>query len=181
LLDESGYRDRIARLRLIRTSGIGPVTYYQLLARFGTAEAALDAIPDLARRGGGKPPVIATLAAIEREVETVERLGARYLFRGVGLYPPLLGQIEAAPPALIVKGRLGLLEKSSVAVVGARNASAAAIRFARQICRELTDAGIVVVSGPGAGDRHRRPCGLDRGRDDRGDRGRDRHSLPARE
>jgi DNA processing protein len=147
LLDAAGYRDRIARLRLIRTPKIGPITYYQLLARFGTAEAALDAVPDLARRGGGQPPVLATLAVVEREVEKVERLGARYLFQGVGLYPPLLAQIEAAPPALIVKGRLGLLEKPAVAVVGARNASAAAVRFARQICRQLSDAGIVIVSG----------------------------------
>lgn len=147
MLDAAGYRDRIARLRLIRTPTIGPITYYQLLARFGTAEAALDAVPDLARRGGGRPPTLATAAAVEREVAAVERLGARYLFRGVGLYPALLGQIDAAPPALIAKGRLSLLEKPAVALVGARNASAAAIRFARQISRDLSDAGMLVVSG----------------------------------
>ncbi len=123
MLDAAGYQDRIARLRLIRTPTIGPVTYYQLLARFGTAEAALDAVPDLARRGGGRPPALATRAAVDAEVAQVERLGARYLFRGAGLYPPLLGEIEAAPPALIVKGRLALLEKPAVAVVGARYAA----------------------------------------------------------
>jgi DNA processing protein len=147
LVDAATHRDRIARLRLIRTPGIGPVTYQQLLARFSSAEAALDAVPDLARRGGGKPPAIATIAAIEREVEAVERLGARYLFRGQGLYPRLLAEIEAAPPVLIVKGRLALVERPMVAIVGARNASAAAIRFARQISRELVDAGIIVTSG----------------------------------
>lgn len=147
MADAATHRDRIARLRLIRTAGIGPVTYQQLLVRFGSPDAALDAVPELARRGGGKPPAIATVAAVEREVATVEQLGARYLFRGQGLYPPLLAEVEAAPPALIVKGRLGLVERPAVAIVGARNASAAAVRFSRQISRELADAGIVVASG----------------------------------
>lgn len=147
MADAGVHHDRIARLRLIRTPTIGPVTYHQLLARFGTAEAALDAVPMLARRGGGQPPAIASLAAIEAEVEVVERIGGRYLFRGIGLYPSLLARIDGAPPALIVKGRLGLLERPPVAVVGARNASAAAVRFARQLSRELSDAGIIVVSG----------------------------------
>ena len=135
------------RLRLIRTPGIGPITYHQLLARFGSPQAALDAVPELARRGGGKAPQIAARGMVEREADAVARLGARYLFRGLGLYPPLLAEIEAAPPALIVKGDPRILEKPAVAVVGARNASAAAVRFARMLCRELGDAGVVVVSG----------------------------------
>ncbi len=98
--------DQIARLRLIRSDNIGPVTYFQLLARFGSAQAAIDAIPDLAARGGGRAPRLASRAEIEREIETVERLGARHLFLGQGLYPPLLAELETAPPALIVKGDL---------------------------------------------------------------------------
>ncbi|MFD1950209.1 DNA-processing protein DprA [Sphingomonas arantia] len=145
--EPSLYDDRIARLRLIRTGGIGPVTYKQLIARFGTPAAALAALPDLARRGGGKAPAIATLAAVEAEVATVERLGARYLFMGQGLYPALLARIETAPPALILRGRTALLERPAVAIVGARNASAAAVRFARGLAAELADAGLLVVSG----------------------------------
>ena len=147
MADAALYDDRIARLRLIRTGGIGPVTYAQLMARFGTPAAALAAVPDLARRGGGKPPTVATLAAVEAEVAAVERLGARYLFAGQGLYPPLLARIETAPPALIVRGRVALLERPAVAIVGARNASAAAVRFARGLAAELADAGFLVVSG----------------------------------
>ena len=71
---------RFARLRLIRSANIGPVSYVQLVARFGDAQGALDALPDLARRGGGRAPVIAEERAIEREIAAVERLGARYLF-----------------------------------------------------------------------------------------------------
>jgi len=139
--------DRIARLRLIRSENIGPVTYFQLLARFGSAQAAIDAIPDLAARGGGRVPKLASRAEAEREIEAVERLGARHLFLGQGLYPPLLAELETAPPALTVKGDLGLLDRMSVALVGARNASAAACRYARQLAQGLGGAQLVVVSG----------------------------------
>jgi len=139
--------DQIARLRLIRSENIGPVTYFQLLARFGSPGAALAAVPDLAARGGGRPPRLASRASVEREIEAVARLGARHLFLGQGLYPPLLAELETAPPALIAKGHLTLLDKQPVAVVGARNASAAACRFARSLARKLGEAGAVVVSG----------------------------------
>jgi DNA processing protein len=139
--------DQVARLRLVRSDNIGPVTYFQLLARFGSAAAALAAIPDLAARGGGRAPRLVSRAAVEREIEAVAKLGARYLFLGQGLYPPLLAELETAPPALIVKGHLSLLDKPAVAVVGARNASAAACRFARGLAQKLGEAGAVVVSG----------------------------------
>ncbi len=140
-------QDRLDRLRLIRSPRIGPVTYFQLIQRFGTARAALEAVPRLAARGGGHAPVLAPLADIAREVEAVERLGARYLFVGQGLYPPLLAEIDTAPPALIVRGDLRLLDRPTVALVGARNASAAACRFARQLAQDLSSEGVVVVSG----------------------------------
>ena len=139
--------DQIARLRLIRSDTIGPVTCAQLLHRFGSAQAALDAIPDLAARGGGRPPRLASLAQVEREIEQIERLGARYLFLGEAGYPSLLAEVEGAPPALIASGDLAMLERPLVAVVGARNASAAACRFARQLAHSLGAAGTVVVSG----------------------------------
>lgn len=140
-------QDDIARLRLIRTPGIGPVTYRQLLARFGSPEEALAAIPDLARRGGGAPPRIADMAMIRREMERVEALGARYLFAGRGLYPSLLDATDGAPAALIVKGDLAVLDRRVIAIVGARNASAAAVRFARQLALELGRLDVVVASG----------------------------------
>jgi DNA processing protein len=139
--------DQIARLRLIRSENIGPITYFQLLARFGSAAAALEAIPDLAARGGGRAPRLASRSAVEREMEQVDRIGARYLFLGQGLYPPLLAEIETAPPALIVKGHPSLLDRPAVAMVGARNASAAACRFARSLAQALGEAGTAIVSG----------------------------------
>ncbi|HEY0026870.1 MAG TPA: DNA-processing protein DprA [Allosphingosinicella sp.] len=147
MADGQASEDQIARLRLIRSDNIGPITYFQLLSRFGSAAAALSAIPDLAARGGGRAPRLVSRASVEREMEEVARLGARYLFLGQGLYPPLLAEIETAPPALIVKGHLNILDKTAVAVVGARNASAAACRFARMLATGLGDAGASVVSG----------------------------------
>ena len=143
MLDE----DAIARLRLIRTRSIGPVTYYQLLARFGSPQTALDAIPDLARRGGGAPLPIASRASVLREAESVAALGAHYVFLGRESYPALLAEVETAPPALIVAGDIGLFDRPAVAIVGARNSSAAAVRFARALSADLAAGGLVVVSG----------------------------------
>ena len=138
---------REPRLRLLRSANVGPVTYAQLIARFGTAEAALDALPMLAARGGGRAPQIADAGAVRREIAAVERLGARYLFLDDLAYPPLLAELDNAPPALILRGNAALLERPCVAMVGARNASAAACRFARQLAIGLVEQGATVVSG----------------------------------
>ena len=139
--------DLIDRLRLVRTPGIGPVTYRQLVARFGSPAAALAAVPDLARRGGGKAPALCSRENAEREIAKVEKLGAKYLVLGQGLYPRLLAELEDAPPLLTTKGNLNLLDRQSVAIVGARNASAAACRFARGLAHDLGRQDLLVVSG----------------------------------
>jgi DNA processing protein len=136
------------RLRLARTPGVGPVTFAQLIARFGTAAAALDALPDLARRGGGRPPAAPPEGAVAQEEARVAALGGRYLFLGEADYPALLAELDDAPPALIALGDVALASRSPcVAVVGARNASAAACRFARELSLDLARGGAVVVSG----------------------------------
>ena len=139
--------DLVDRLRLLRTPGVGPVTFRQLIMRFGTPAAALTAVPDLARRGGGKAPAIRTRDDAEREIARVEKFGAKWLALGHGLYPRLLAELEDAPPLLIVKGNLNLLDRQAVAIVGARNASAAACRFARGLAYDLGQQDLAVVSG----------------------------------
>jgi len=123
------------------------VTYRQLIARFGTPAAALQAVPDLARRGGGKAPALRSRSDAEREIAQVDKLGAKFLSLGQGLYPRLLAELEDAPPLLIARGDLTLLDRQAVAIVGARNASAAACRFARGLAHDLGQEGLVVVSG----------------------------------
>jgi DNA processing protein len=139
--------DIVARLRLIRTPGIGPIAYRQLLMRFGSAEAALAAVPDLARRGGRKSLQTFPRDKAQREIEAVEKLGARYLVLGQGLYPRALATMEDAPPMLTAKGNLSHLDRPTVSIVGARNASAAACRFARGLAHDLGQEGAAVVSG----------------------------------
>lgn len=139
--------DAFANLRLARTRGIGPVGFRQLVQRFGNAATALDALPGLARKGGGRSINIAPADRINAEIDRVASLGGQHIFAGSSKYPALLEQSPGAPTALIAKGRMGLLDQPSVAIVGARNASAAACRFARMLAQQLGDAGHVVVSG----------------------------------
>jgi DNA processing protein len=123
------------------------VTYRQLIARFGSPASALAAVPDLARRGGGAPPRLFSCSEAEREIARSEKAGARFLALGQGLYPRLLAELEDAPPLLTAKGNLNLLDRPAVAIVGARNASAAACRFARGLAHDLGQNDLVVVSG----------------------------------
>jgi len=104
-------------------------------------------VPDLARRGGGKVPALRSVADAEREIGKVEKLGAKWLVLGQGLYPRLLAELEDAPPLLMARGNLNLLDRQAVAIVGARNASAAACRFARGLAHDLGQHDLVVVSG----------------------------------
>lgn len=139
--------ERLARLRLIRTPHVGPVSWHQLMQRFGSGEAALAALPDLVLRGGAGKVRIASADVAEREIARVAELGARHVFSDEPDYPALLREIDSAPPILIVRGDVTMLARPCVAIVGARNASAAACRFARQIAADLAGQGITIVSG----------------------------------
>lgn len=143
----AGSQDQFERLRLIRSPNIGPVSYRQLITRFGSAKAALEALPDLVLRGGGKRTEIVSAAAVEQEMNAVAACGAHYLFLDDSDYPELLIHIDNAPPVLTYKGDLALFQRPSVAMVGARNASAGACRFARQLAFELGNGGFSVISG----------------------------------
>jgi len=138
--------EAFCRIRLLRSPHVGPISYLQLLHRFGTAQSALEALPDLAARGGqGYRP--APCAAVEAEIDAVRAAGARYLFHDAPGYPELLGRVEGAPPILTVRGDLDLAAKPGVAIVGARNASAAAVKLARDFAHALAERGFAVVSG----------------------------------
>ncbi|HUZ73196.1 MAG TPA: DNA-processing protein DprA [Stellaceae bacterium] len=140
--------ERIDWLRLIRSENVGPVTFYQLLSRFGSAEAALAALPEIARRGGRQRPLaIATKAAAERELALVAAAKAQLVAWGEPLYPPALATVDDAPPLVTVRGQTQLLGRHAVAIVGARNASANGRRFARDIALQLGENRLVVVSG----------------------------------
>lgn len=140
------------RLRLARTPGVGPILYRRLLARFGTAEAAIDALPEIARRAGRRAsPRVPEAGAIARECEGLARLGAVLIPLGDARYPLLLALLPDAPAAIAVQGRLEAFSASAVALVGARNASANGMNMARALAQGLVEAGIAVVSGMARG------------------------------
>ena len=136
-------------LRLIRTENIGPTTFHQLLAHFGTASAALNAIPELRRRGGGshRPGRIASLRDAEAEMRTAERAGARIVALPEADYPPLLRHIDAPPPLIFMKGDPAIAARPTIAIVGSRSASAAGRQFAGLLARDLGAEGISIASG----------------------------------
>ncbi|GGD88304.1 DNA processing protein DprA [Aureimonas endophytica] len=139
---------RLAWLRLIRSENVGPISFRALINRYGGAEAALEALPDLAARGGSKRRIrIAEKAAAEAELARAERLGARFLFQGEADYPPILLATEAAPPVLAIMGDPAVLARPTLAVVGARNASLSGVKLTRQLVAEIGAAGFVIVSG----------------------------------
>jgi|HubBroStandDraft_1064217.scaffolds.fasta_scaffold00391_11 DNA processing protein len=140
-------QERLDWLRLIRTDNVGPVTFYHLLQRFGSAAAALAGLPDLARQGGKPGLKPWPRAEAEREMAAVARLGARLVAWGEEEYPALLEALEDAPPLITILGRPELLARRVVAIVGARNASAAGQRFARELAWDLGRNGFVVASG----------------------------------
>ncbi|GAB4572380.1 MAG: DNA-processing protein DprA [Rhodothalassiaceae bacterium] len=140
--------EKTARLRLIRTETVGPGTFRALIARYGSAEAAIAAVPELARRGGRSRPLrIPSKAEAEREMQAIAAHGAELLLLGDHAYPKLLMQIEDAPPAILAKGALSLLERATLAIVGARNASSAGRHMAQSLARSLGSADLAIVSG----------------------------------
>ena len=139
--------ERLARLRLARSPGIGPKSHARLIERFGSARAAVEALPRLLATGRWPGVELAPLDAIERELEAIEAAGALLLCAGEAGYPGRLCGVDDAPPVLVCRGRVELLGAPSVAVVGARNASTHGRLLATRLARELAAAGLVVVSG----------------------------------
>jgi DNA processing protein len=139
---------RIDWLRLIRSQNVGPRTFRALLNHFGGAGAALEALPGLARRGGGNAaPKIFPREQAEREIEAAKKLGVAFVAVGESDYPHRLQMIDDAPPLLAVRGHRAALAMPAVAVVGSRNASAAGIKLTQMIAHGLSEAGFAVVSG----------------------------------
>lgn len=138
--------EAFARIRLLRSPNIGPVSYAQLLRRYGSGEAAVAALPELGARGG-RAGRAAPAERIADEVAAVRKADARYLFHDQPGYPALLAETPGAPPILTCRGDVSLASRPCVAMVGARNASAAAVKLAREFAAALAERGFVIVSG----------------------------------
>ncbi|MFO1090115.1 MAG: DNA-processing protein DprA [Hyphomicrobiales bacterium] len=138
---------RVDWLRLIRSENVGPLTFRALVNRFGGAGEALDALPKLYRKGGKQGGRICTRAEAQESIDRASSIGARFVAIGEPGYPVLLRQTERAPILLCLKGNEALLERTCLAVVGARNASALGMRFTRDLAAQVGRGGITIVSG----------------------------------
>lgn len=140
---------RMDALRLIRSENVGAITYRQLVSFYRTPTRALEALPELARKGGRKRPItIAPLDAITREMEQIEQCGAKLIIISDDDYPPNLREVEDAPPCLTVLGDARpWMQQPVIGMVGARNGSANGCAFARKLASELGAQGFAVASG----------------------------------
>ncbi|MTH78607.1 DNA-processing protein DprA [Paracoccus aestuariivivens] len=137
----------LANLRLIRSRRVGPATFHRLLAEHGNAEAALDALPALARAAGLDDYEPCPIEAALAEMDAGRRAGARMIIWDDPDYPERLREITDAPPVLWVRGKLSVLENLPVAVIGARNASSLGLRMARGLAIGLSEAGAAIIAG----------------------------------
>ena len=139
--------DRISWLRLLRSRRVGTSTFYRLIHEHGSAQAALAALPDVARAAGAQGYTPCPIGAAEAELQAGRAAGATLICRGEAAYPTTLAEIADAPPFFWAMGDLSALARPAVAIVGARNASSLGLRMAKGLARDLAEAGFVVVSG----------------------------------
>jgi DNA processing protein len=142
-------RERLARLQLIRSQNVGPATFRLLIDRFGSAEIALEQLPELNTRAGGRKIRVCSKARAEQENEQLEKLSGTFVMLGDEDYPEGLSLLEHEPPVLAVLGHRHLLKKHSIGIVGTRNASAAALALTKTIAGEIEN--YIVVSGMALG------------------------------
>ncbi|MPZ11215.1 MAG: DNA-protecting protein DprA [Kiloniellaceae bacterium] len=147
-----GDDERLDWLRLIRSENVGPVVFRQLLERYGSPAAALEALPDLARRAGaGRRFRVCSTAEAEAETKAARKAGAQLIALCEPAYPDLLRSLNDAPPVLVLLGNVEVLDPPSTGIVGARNASANGRRLAGRLAADLAEAGFAVASGMARG------------------------------
>lgn len=139
---------RLDWLQLIRSDNVGPRTFAWLLRQYGDARSAIEALPELSRRGGASRAIrIYPRVDAEREMAAARKLGVEFVGVREEAYPARLAEIDDAPPLLAIRGNIAALTRPMIAIVGSRNASAAGLKFAERIARELAEAGFVIASG----------------------------------
>lgn len=140
--------EKLNWLRLSRTENVGPITFYKLIDRYGSAAAALEALPDLAKKGGRKKPLTAPpINVIEKEYSKLQKIGGDLVCANEAAYPLALASTDDAPPVLSYLGHIDMVKPPCLGIVGARNSSLNGRKFTQKLARELGEAGQVIVSG----------------------------------
>lgn len=139
--------DFVNLLRLIRSRRVGPTTFHKLMRTYGSVQAAIDALPNIARDAGVKDYAVCCAETAQAEFNQATKLGYQPLCFGAPDYPALLAETSDAPPFLWTLGKTECLKKPMIAIVGARNASSLGRRMTHMIAEGLAEAGFTVVSG----------------------------------
>ncbi len=143
-------RERLDWLRLYRSENVGPASFFRLIEEFGSASRALEALPELARRGGKRQIRLYPRDKAEAELAALDRLGAQLLLATESLFPVGLSHLQLCP-LLTLRGDVRLLARPGIAVVGAREASIAGRKIAHGLAADLGEAGFCVISGMARG------------------------------
>lgn len=136
----------LASLRLIRSQNIGPKTFFSLIQKFGSADKALENIPEILAKSKRKI-TICSEADAQKEIDETKKLGISILAFDDDNYPDLLRQIYDPAPILFYRGNLDLLKKEGIGIVGTRNSSANGCAITRKLAAEIGEAGYVTISG----------------------------------
>ncbi|RYG59023.1 MAG: DNA-protecting protein DprA [Alphaproteobacteria bacterium] len=139
--------ETLAKLRILRTQGIGPVTYRKLMQRY---ENAVDICADwpLLRTKTGQPfPLLAKADSVLRELDALHNAGGILLMQGDENFPSQLAELPDTPIVLSVLGDPAVLGKRQVAIVGNRSASASGLTWSKQLAHDIASHGIVPTSG----------------------------------
>jgi len=140
--------EKLCWLQLIQSENVGPKTFFDLLQYFGSAEVALEAAPELSRKGGARKAIkICPRDKALYYLETLHAYGADLVAFGENDYPKYLSHINPPPPLICIKGNLELAQRPVISIVGSRNASAVGLKLARNFARELGEQGVTICSG----------------------------------
>lgn len=141
-------------LRLIRSSNVGPITFWQLYQRYGTLPKAIDSLSEISIQFN-RPLSLCPKELVDQELKKAKSLGIQIISYFDPTYPPLLKHIPDAPPILYVWGNTEVLSRQMIGVVGARNASLIARKYTEQLSEELGKENYIIASGLARGiDKH---------------------------
>ena len=140
-------KQKIKWLQLARCENVGPATFKQLIQTFGTAEKALEEMPEMIKKVGARKIKIAKEDETIKEYEEIKKIGGQVICIGEPEYPKNLRNAEGSPTVISVIGDCETLGKNCVAFVGSRNASVAGVKMTAQLAQDVGNAGYVTVSG----------------------------------
>lgn len=142
----------IAQIQLIRSYNVGEILFYRLMQAYNTANNAIEQLAEILKKTTNQKNIkIYSRKKVIKEIEETKNFGAEFLSFEHQEYPRLLSNITNAPPILVYKGDVKLLNSKIIGIVGARSPSINAFNFTKKIALALSESGFIVSSGMAVG------------------------------